>query len=148
MTLTGTVAGLAKTDTTGIASTLIFWAMLENGVAMVAVCLPTLRAILATRSIETAVRSVRSILSLHSISSGRSKTGHGSTECQSDRKAVVKQGSEEAFTGIPMQSLGAVHAGTGITHIHVAGNAWWPPGEHENEGILVERMFEIDNEKS
>jgi len=53
----------------GIISILMFWGMLEMGVAMVAVCLPTLRALFQGWSPESIIRTFRSALSLGSSTS-------------------------------------------------------------------------------
>lgn len=80
------VAGVSTTDTTGkivvnfihirtrllvigVVSILMFWDMLEMGVAMVAVCLPTLRALFQGWSPESIIRTFRSALSLGSSAS-------------------------------------------------------------------------------
>ncbi len=47
----------------------MFWGMLEMGVAMVAVCLPTLRALFQGWSPESIIRTFRSALSLGSSGS-------------------------------------------------------------------------------
>ena len=47
----------------------MFWGMLEMGVAMVAVCLPTLRPLFHGWSPETIIRTFRSALSLGSFGS-------------------------------------------------------------------------------
>jgi len=80
------VAGVSTTDSTGkitvkfihirarlpvigILGLLMFWAMLEMGVAMVAVCLPTLRALFQCWSPKSIIRTFRSALSLGSSTS-------------------------------------------------------------------------------
>lgn len=47
----------------------MFWGMLEMGVAMIAVCLPTLRPLFHGWSPESIMRSFRSALSLRSVGS-------------------------------------------------------------------------------
>ena len=54
----------------------MFWGMLEMGVAMVAVCLPTLRPLVHTWSLESIIHSVLSVLSLNS----RNKSYHSFPE--------------------------------------------------------------------
>ncbi|KAL9095622.1 MAG: hypothetical protein Q9165_002054 [Trypethelium subeluteriae] len=53
------VAGLPATDDLGVVSLLVFWGMVELGVGMVAICLPTLRPLLAGVSPEGVIRSIR-----------------------------------------------------------------------------------------
>ena len=43
--------------------------MIEMGISIVAACLPTIRPLFGNFSPQTAIRSVRSILSLHSLGS-------------------------------------------------------------------------------
>ncbi|KAF2237619.1 hypothetical protein EV356DRAFT_510579 [Viridothelium virens] len=66
-----TVGGLPADDLVGVVSVLMFWGMLEMGVGMVAICLPTLRPIFLGWSPETVLRNVRSALSLRSIGSSK-----------------------------------------------------------------------------
>ena len=70
----------------GIVSLLIFWSMLELGVAMIAICLPTLRPVFRAVSLESMLRSIRSLVSL----SGTSK---------SSRSAQSKQSNESGSDG-------------------------------------------------
>ena len=49
----------------------MFWGMLEMGVGIVAICLPTLRPLFMGWSPETLMRSVRSVLSLRSMGSSK-----------------------------------------------------------------------------
>lgn len=72
------VAGLVATDDIGVVSLLLFWGMVELGVGMIAICLPTLRPLFAGWSPESIIRSIRSAISLRSIQSGGSKASKGS----------------------------------------------------------------------
>ena len=74
---TAEVAGESTTDFNGIVSLMIFWGMLELGVAMIAVCLPTMRPMFKGMGVESMLRSLRSFMSL---SEGSRATGasHGS----------------------------------------------------------------------
>lgn len=82
-------------------SLLLFWATLELGVAMIAICLPTLRPLVAANSIGGVIRSARSFMSLRSTSSGN---GQRSEKGQSSRKAD-RQGSEEDIIRDHIQSF-------------------------------------------
>ena len=62
----------------------MFWGMLEMGVAMVAICLPALRPLLKGTSLESIMRSFRSILSLGSTAS-KSKSYRPSKEADHAR---------------------------------------------------------------
>lgn len=44
----------------------MYWSTLEVGLAIIAACLPSLSALMTTNSIQSAIRSMRSVLSLHS----------------------------------------------------------------------------------
>jgi hypothetical protein len=56
-----------------VVSLVLFWPMIEMGVAMVAACLPTLRPLFYGVSLESIINSVRSMISLQSIRSGSGK---------------------------------------------------------------------------
>lgn len=75
------VAGVSTSDSIGIISILMFWGMLEMGVAMVAVCLPTLRPLFHGWSPERILHSFLSVLSL----SSRSKSYRSFPENQRER---------------------------------------------------------------
>ena len=66
-------------EDTGVVSLLLFWGMLELGVGMIAICLPTLRPLFAGWSPESIIRSIRSAIFLRSVHSGGSKGSKGST---------------------------------------------------------------------
>ena len=76
--------------------------MVELGVGMVAICLPTLRPLFRSWSPESIIRSIRSALSLRSIhsdgSSPRRSTGRSAGEAQ-------KLGSESSIVGINMTNI-------------------------------------------
>ena len=75
----------------GIVSILMFWGMLEVGIAMVAACLPVLRPLFQGWSPESIIKSFRSQISLRSIGSGN-KASKGSAK---------RTESETAITGVP-----------------------------------------------
>ncbi|KAI1843549.1 hypothetical protein JX266_010182 [Neoarthrinium moseri] len=54
-------------DGIGLLTTLMFWSMVEMGIAVVAGCLPTIWPLISKISVEEMVRSVRSALSLESL---------------------------------------------------------------------------------
>ncbi|PSR76353.1 hypothetical protein BD289DRAFT_378721, partial [Coniella lustricola] len=54
-------------DGIGHLTTMMFWSMIEMGIAILAGCLPTICAIISKVSIENMVRSVRSVISLESL---------------------------------------------------------------------------------
>lgn len=68
--------------------------MVELGVGMIAICLPTFRALVTEKSIKTVIHNVRSAISLHSISRRYSENGERSIRSQSSRKEL-KQSSEQ-----------------------------------------------------
>ncbi|KAG8527122.1 uncharacterized protein KY384_008551 [Bacidia gigantensis] len=61
------ILGVTTLDDMAVVSLILFWPMLEMGVAIVAICLPTLRPLLHSVSLESMVRSVRSKLSIDSL---------------------------------------------------------------------------------
>lgn len=74
----GRVIGLPATDEIGIISIDLFWAMLELGVGMIAICLPSLRPILSALTLKSLVGLLRSATNLRP-SAAASKYGDGST---------------------------------------------------------------------
>lgn len=78
----------------GIVSILMFWGMLEIGIAMVAACLPVLRPLFQGWSPESIIRSFRSQLSLRSSGSGKKAS-------LSVKNGIERTESETAITGVP-----------------------------------------------
>lgn len=74
------VAGELDTDFMGIVSRLLFWAMVELGVAMVAICLPTFGPLLKDLAPENAMKSVRSWISLVPLTGSGSRTRQTSSK--------------------------------------------------------------------
>lgn len=91
-----TVAGVAATDDFGVVSLLVFWGMVELGVGMIAICLPTLRPLIAGVSPESIIRSVRSAISLRSIHSGSGRSPRNTT------KVLERTASDSSAAGINM----------------------------------------------
>lgn len=81
----------------GIVSILMFWGMLEIGIAMVAACLPVLRPMFQGWSPESIIRSFRSQISVRSIGSGNKASPKGT---------VKRTESETAITGVPYAGKG------------------------------------------
>lgn len=52
-------------------STILYWSMIEGGLAVIAACLPTLRFLVGKISISSIVNSLRSVLSLDSVPTQR-----------------------------------------------------------------------------
>ena len=83
----------------GVVSILLFWAMMEMGVAMIAVCLPTLQRLFRNWSLESIIRSVRSAVSLRSTGSSRRSP-------PTAREAAARSESETAIAGPQQPGLG------------------------------------------
>ena len=83
----------------GVVSILLFWAMMEMGVAMIAVCLPTLRPLFRNWSLESIIRSVRSAVSLRSMGSSR-------TSPPTAQEPAARSESETAIAGPQQPGLG------------------------------------------
>ena len=86
----------------GVVSILLFWAMMEMGVAMIAVCLPTLRPLFRNWSLESIIRSVRSVVSLRSMGSSRRSP-------PTAQEAAARSESETAIAGPQQPGLGYKH---------------------------------------
>lgn len=93
------IFGESTSDFTGIVSLLIFWGMLELGVGMVAVCLPTMRPMLRGASVESMMRSLRSFISLPGTSRGGSGTHESEREnIPLDERDKIKKKVEYSVT--------------------------------------------------
>lgn len=88
------VGGVPSDDDVGIVSILMFWGMLEVGIAMIAACLPVLRPLFQGWSPESIIRSFRSQISLRSSGSGN-KASHNA------KGSAKRTESETAITGVP-----------------------------------------------
>lgn len=77
----------------------MFWGMMEMGVAMIAICLPTLRPLFRSWSLESIVRSVRSAISLGSLGSGHKSS-------LAAKEIATRSESETAITGSQQAGLG------------------------------------------
>lgn len=68
------ILGVTILDDMAVVSLLLFWPMIEMGVALVVACLPALRPLFRGKSPESAIQSVRSKLSLRSLRSLKSSS--------------------------------------------------------------------------
>lgn len=130
------VAGVSTTDTTGrivvnsvpirtrlpligVVSILMFWGMLEMGVAMVAVCLPTLRALFQGWSPESIIRTFRSALSLGSSASKERSYRSSANKRHKRGESEASLADVEAWGAVGDESrhqayaMGQVHAQKG-----------------------------------
>jgi hypothetical protein len=82
-------------DGNGLLTTLIFWSMVEMGIAIVAGCLPTIWPLIGKISVETMVRSLRGMLSLESLRRGSEATSGYHSEDVQDR--VRKESAYKAL---------------------------------------------------
>ena len=80
----------------GLASLGIFWSMIETGVAVPVACLPTLCSMFRGFSPESVINSLRSRISIASLSSLQIKESRGSYEQKS------KSGSFELGPRLPL----------------------------------------------
>lgn len=78
----------------GIVSILMFWGMLEIGIAMVAACLPVLRPLFQGCSPDSIIKSFCSQMSVKSIGGGKKASLNG-------KGSAKRTESETAITGVP-----------------------------------------------
>ena len=69
-------------DALEVIGLILFWSVIENGAAIVAACLPTMRLLLGRELIAGLFRSIRSKLSLSSLRTKRSTRGTSETNRQ------------------------------------------------------------------
>lgn len=139
------VAGLLATDDIGVVSLLLFWGMVELGVGMIAVCLPTLRPLFHGWSPESIIRSIRSALSIRSIHSG------GSSARSTGRPAKDAQqvGSESSIVGINMEPITNGKASTEgtVTRVYGGEEGQSQTGRHGEGDIRVDREFGLSRQE-
>jgi hypothetical protein len=70
-------------------TTLLYWSMIETGLALIAACLPTLHYIVARSSIKAMLSSVRSAIGLNSAGSRSTTTPGAENENSQYSKIVV-----------------------------------------------------------
>ena len=120
--------------------------MVELGVGMIAICLPTLRPLFRGWSPESIIRSIRSALSLNSIHSGgsnaRKSTGPSAKEAR-------QLGSESSIVGINMENIISNKASTEGTTTRAYGDEMGRnQTESHGEGdIRVNREFILSHEE-
>lgn len=79
-------------DGIGILTTMMFWSMIEMGVAVVAGCLPAIWPLVSNASLEGMLRTVRNVLSLESLRGSLSK---GATRAKSKSDGPSRWPSED-----------------------------------------------------
>ena len=67
----------------------LYWSMVESGIALIAVCLPTFRALLG-KGPEGLLQSFRSIFTLNSRSSRSNQTSHNSVKLEDQRSSTER----------------------------------------------------------
>ena len=78
--------------------------MVELGVGIIAICLPTLRPLFRGWSPESILRSIRSALSLRSLHSGGSGGSGARRSPGRSAKEAQQLGSESSIVGIHMEA--------------------------------------------
>ncbi|CAK3814333.1 Hypothetical predicted protein [Lecanosticta acicola] len=78
------LAGLPSSDFMGIVSLMVFWGMLELGVGMIAICLPTLRPLLKGANVQYMMYSLRSLISLNGGAGREGSRSDGSFRKESE----------------------------------------------------------------
>ena len=119
--------------------------MVELGVGMIAICLPTLRPLFRGWSPESIIRSIRSALSLRSVHSGDSSarsTGRPAKDAQ-------QVGSDSSIVGINMEPI---TNGKASTEGNVTGAYGGEEGRsqklrHGEGDIKVDREFGLSREE-
>ena len=139
------VAGLLATDDIGVVSLLLFWGMVELGVGMIAICLPTLRPLFRGWSPESIIRSIRSALSLRSIHSG----GSSARSTGRPAKDVQQVGSESSIVGINMETITNGKASTegNVTRVYGDEEGRNQTERHGEGDIRVDREFGLSRQE-
>ncbi|KUI73105.1 hypothetical protein VM1G_09143 [Cytospora mali] len=73
-------------DGIGHLTTMMFWSMIEMGIAIVAGCLPTIWPLISKVSLENMVRTVRSVLSLESLRESSGKSSKNRSGAGADKR--------------------------------------------------------------
>ena len=112
---------------------MMFWGYLETGVAIIAACLPMLRPLFKSWSVESVIRSIRSAISLRSMSS------RGRSPSNTRGRTTQRTESQDAITGNPY--TGPTLDGMNSIDIEayamgrVSGGADDPVGVGSNQGV-------------
>ena len=109
----------------------LYWSMVESGVALIAVCLPTFRALLGKAAPEGILQSFRRIFTLHSRSSQSHQTSHKSVKLEDQRSSTerfVPSSNDHEMPGIQSYAM----------HDLKAANS---DGAAPKEGILVHKTL-------
>lgn len=80
LSLCNTTANPNVTSFASVASsTTLYWSIIEAGLSIIAICLPTLRPLFARKSMDSIVRSVRGVMSLGSVTSSHNRDSGSAT---------------------------------------------------------------------
>ncbi|KAK3318819.1 hypothetical protein B0H66DRAFT_622940 [Apodospora peruviana] len=138
-------------DGIGLLTTLMVWSMVEMGIAVLAGCLPTIWPLISKISLEDMLRTVRSVLSLHSITTslrdlgGRAST-RSSKQQHSDDDDEDKPGLFQDDSGPYLQypTLSeddrGCHGGIGVEKVVAVRHSPVPPEENDRppvEGVAM-----------
>ena len=110
-------------------STLLYWSMIEAGLAIIAACLPTLRVLFSKVSFDTLVRNLRSALSLTSLRSQPSQPSQ--SQSQGPYSNLQADGSSTSHAHMVTEK--------NVTDTYVMGNQYG--GHAEGYGIQVTRQI-------
>lgn len=107
-------------------STILYWSMIEAGLAIIAACLPTLQFLVRKVSIDSMVNSVRSALSLRSMRSQQpeSRPMGPYTNIQADSEVA---------------SSAPIAGGSNPSDLLVMGNVDGPPAK-ENGLYIIKQL--------
>ena len=83
----------------------MYWSILEVGLALIAACLPSLSSLMTTSFVHSLMKSVRSVLSLHSSKSS---------------SRVNERQDSELYADLERNSSDSSHAGFAKAEVHTA----------------------------
>lgn len=116
-------------------STILYWSMIEAGLAVIAACLPTLGVLVGKFSLSSILYSVRSALSIGSIYPQRQQGGQKSSPHSKESYAYIHAGLSASSTSDAVRDKNTIP----INNL-IIGKLNWISEPH-GDGIQVSRQF-------
>jgi hypothetical protein len=121
-------------------STIFYWGMIEAGLAMIACCLPTLKPLISEHGIQSAIASVRSAISLHSLGN-RSMESTSLKNSSSSKKASSYGKIEDGMVDQgPLRGDTVMEMNASVTHDNITKS------EIEPGRITVKRDVDVSSQ--
>lgn len=137
---------------------MMFYTMIEMGIAVIAGCLPTIWPLINKMSLESMVQTVRSAFSLESLreSLGRGSTGSRGSRGRGGDQYGAQQSKWQNGSGGELDDMGSgrkLSDGVSLEHDEHDHDANWPSssleqgrGQDSSRGVQLNRSVEVSRE--